>query len=94
MVAHNLILLHQIHLKVCNVYNDISCCIMVKRILAICCLSLNDFKAIVMSMYKNLVYRYNLLQQRMYTESCVTHALLNCHYRWYVLSLSCNICKT
>ena len=28
---------------------------MVKRLLAVCCISFNDFKAIVMPMYKNLV---------------------------------------
>ena len=44
-----------IHLKVSNVYNVMSCGIMVKRILAVCCISFNDFKAIVMSIYKNLV---------------------------------------
>ena len=68
---------------------------MVNRILPVCCISFNDFKAIVMSIYKNLVcHRYSILQQIMYPENCVIHALLNCHFRWYVLSLICNKCKT
>ena len=63
---------------------------MVKRILAVCCISFNDFKATVLAIYKKLAGdRYNILQQRMYSENCV----LNCHFRWYVLSLICNKCK-
>ena len=30
-----------------------------------------------------------MLQQRMVAEHCVIHGFLNCHFRWYVLSLIC-----
>ena len=29
----------------------------------------------------------------MYTENCVIHTFLNCHFRWYVLSLICTNVK-
>ena len=43
------------HLLFLTYKTVISCCIMVKCILAVCCISFNDFKAIVMSICKNLV---------------------------------------
>ena len=29
----------------------------------------------------------------MYTENCVKQAFLNCHFKWYILSLICNNIK-
>ena len=48
---------------------------MVKRILAVFCISFNDFKAIVMSIYNNLVLVTDtIMQQGMYTENCEMHS--------------------
>ena len=41
---------------------------MVKRIQAVCCIAFNDFKA---ELEFSIFHRYNILQQRMYTENCV-----------------------
>ena len=80
---------------------------MVKRILAVCLTLSDDFKTIVMTIFFlyyftvvchiyefSIGHRYNILQQRTYTENGAIHAFLNCHFRWYVLSLICKKCKT
>ena len=64
MVAHSLMIyLHELVKYISNkvtYITVISYGLMVKRILTVYCISLNNFKAIVMSIYKNLSVTPNI----------------------------------